>query len=240
MTKLYEGNHHILIRTGYADPIQHRHMAAHIIISTVESMRATVNGRNFICPGIMTPSGVPHVVETNGQSALVFLFDNTTTVARQIHELTPLPETDCADILVQFRMFERQETADAYQAFLNFLLSKLGLGEAQCCVTDDRIISSIHRSSEGLSCPEAARLVHLSQGRFSHLFKAQTGLSFSSYLLYQKTMAVYAGILRGQTITEAAMDAGFSSPSHFADVHRRLFGLSASQITKDLTYTRVR
>ena len=44
MTKLYEATNHILIHTGYADPAEHSHMAAHIIVSSAEYMTATVNG----------------------------------------------------------------------------------------------------------------------------------------------------------------------------------------------------
>ena len=39
--------------------------------------------------------------------------------------------------------------------------------------------------------------------------------------------------------TEAALEAGFSSSAHFADINRRVFGISASTITQDLEFIKV-
>ena len=71
------------------------------------------------------------------------------------------------------------------------------------------------------------------------MFKEQVGMTFASYLIYQRVMYVYTKTLQGKTITEAAMEAGFSSSAHFADVNRRVFGLSASTITHDLVFVKV-
>ena len=43
-------------------------------------------------------------------------------------------------------------------------------------------------------------------------------------------MRVYYEIFHGKSITEAAVEAGFSSSAHFADVNRRVFGIAASHI----------
>ena len=108
---------------------------------------------------------------------------------------------------------------------------------------DERIQSAMQyiRSSlsENITCQEAADTVNLSQSRFSHLFKEQVGVTFAAYLIYQRIMYVYLQILRGKAITEAALEAGFSSSSHFADVNRRVFGLTASAITHDLVFIKV-
>ena len=64
-------------------------------------------------------------------------------------------------------------------------------------------------------------------------------MTFAAYLIYQRIMYVYAQMFRGKTITEAALEAGFSSSAHFADVNRRVFGLAATTITHDLIFTKV-
>ncbi|MBR6501302.1 MAG: AraC family transcriptional regulator, partial [Firmicutes bacterium] len=75
--------------------------------------------------------------------------------------------------------------------------------------------------------------------RFSHLFKEQVGMTFASYVVYQRILYVYYEILRGRSITEAALEAGFCSSSHFADVNRRIFGISASSIIENLEFIKV-
>ena len=46
-------------------------------------------------------------------------------------------------------------------------------------------------------------------------------------------------MINGKGITEASIDAGFSSSAHFAEVNKRLFGLSASVIRKDLDFRKI-
>ena len=49
----------------------------------------------------------------------------------------------------------------------------------------------------------------------------------------------FTQIYQGVSITEAALLAGFASSGHFADVNRRVFGLSASDIIKELEFIKV-
>ena len=243
MTKLYEANNHILIHAGYDNPVLHRHEAAHIIISIGGKMCITSGDKEYLCHGVVIPSGMPHNVNTYGNAALVFLYDCTTDIAKQIQFIRCIPEECCQKIVASYTNFEQACTTDKYCRFEKFVLTQLGFTDTTPCVRDERIISAIKYirsvSSERLSCKTVADAVCLSQSRFSHLFKEQVGMTFAAYLIYQRIMYVYAQMFRGKTITEAALEAGFSSSAHFADVNRRVFGLSASTITHDLIFTKI-
>ena len=241
MTKIYDATHHILIHTGYVNPAEHRHMAAHILFSLSGSLSVTSAGTEYRCHGVMIPSGVPHQVDTNGSNALVFLYDCTTDTARQIRTIQGIPETTCRQIIAAYSALTAQP--DDYLLFEQFLLEQCGITGSVCGMTDPRIRSAMEyiraQISRPIRCREVAEAVHLSQSRFSHLFKQQTGMTFAAYWIYQKIMSVYTGMVRGSSITDAALDAGFSSSAHFADVHRRLFGIPASRITQDMTFFKV-
>lgn len=243
MTKLYEANNHILIRAGYDNPVLHRHMAAHIIISIGGEMCITSGDVEYLCHGVVIPSGIPHKVNTYGNAALVFLYDCTTDIAKQIQSIRRISEECCQKIVASYADIELECTTDNYYRFVEVVLLQLGLAGTTSRLKDERIISAMKHirtmSSERLSCQEVADAVHLSQSRFSHLFKEQVGMTFASYLIYQRIMYVYTQTLQGKTITEAALEAGFSSSAHFADVNRRVFGLSASTITQNLIFTKV-
>ena len=111
-------------------------------------------------------------------------------------------------------------------------------------VTDDRMIDAMKYIRENgnlkMTCKAAADAVFLSESRFSHLFREQVGMTFAAYLIYQRILSVYTDVIRGKTVTEAAMEAGFSSSAHFADVNRRVFGISIRNISKDLNYIKVK
>ena len=240
MTKLYEGKNHILLCTRDVNPAAHRHAAAHVIVSLDSRIKASGEGNAYYCRGVMIPPGEPHAVVTNGSKVLVFLYDCTTKAARQIREMQCLSEACCDEIAELYAAFE--ETG-CYDPFESGVLSLLGITGVEGCVSDERIVSAMEyireMSPERISCREVAEAVYLSQGRFSHLFREQVGMTFAAYLLYQRMMRVYAAVLSGKSITDAALDAGFASSSHFADVNRRVFGLSAISITRNVVFTKV-
>ena len=243
MTKIYEANNHILIHAGYADPVEHCHMAAHVIISVDGEMRVISNGTAYLCRGAVIPSGVPHQIETFEKNVLVFLYDSTTGVAKQIKEIRCIGEESCRSIVDQYAIVDQYPTAEAYHRFEQDMLAQLELLSEAPCLRDERITAAMQyiqmQYSEKISCRQVADAVHLSQGRFSHLFKEHAGMTFAAYLIYQRIMSVYAAVFRGCSITEAALEAGFSSSAHFADVNRRVFGISASSITNDWVFKKV-
>ena len=98
MTKLYEANNHILIHTGSLQPAAHSHMAAHIILSMGGGMKVQCAGEEYLCHGILLPSGASHAVDTCGNRVLVFLYDCTTQVAKQIRKVACIPEEICKEI----------------------------------------------------------------------------------------------------------------------------------------------
>ena len=243
MTKIYEAKNHILIHTGYDAPAEHCHMAAHIIISMEDAMTVRVEDAEYVCRGIMIPSGVPHRIDTCGKAVLAFLYDSTTNVALQIKDVKIISAEKCMDIITAYADFEKQEGAVAYAKFEREMLKRMELSEFDDGIKDERILSAMEyirrEASEKITCRDVAEAVFLSESRFSHLFKEQVGMTFSAYLIYQRLMKVYAQVLGGKSITEAALAAGFSGSSHFADVNRRVFGLSARNITEDLIFKKV-
>lgn len=165
MTKLYEANNHILIDTDMLNPIEHSHMAAHMIVSLGGKIHVTSENEEYECQGILIPSGASHVVDTRGERVLVFLYDNTTNVAMQIKRIQPLSEEICKEILGAYFKFCESARNDTYRVFQNFVLQKTGLEAGRCSITDVRI---------------------LSEGRFSHLFREQVGMTFAAYLIFVK------------------------------------------------------
>ena len=243
MITLYESRDHILLCGDYSNPIYHSHMAAHMLISFAGTMRVITDAEEFWCSGVLIPSGVPHRVETDGLPVLVFLYDCTSSVARQIQRVRPILKEDC-DIISQFySQMKCNCSNDAYKRFEIACLDALGLSRATSMNLDGRICEAVayiqQHCCDKVSCKDVADAVFLSQGRFSHLFREQVGMTFSAYLIYQRIICVYTNVIRGQSITEAAVAAGFSSSAHFADVNRRLFGITVSAITRDLIYLKV-
>lgn len=101
---------------------------------------------------------------------------------------------------------------------------------------DERIASALawiaaHPGNE----PDGALLaekVHLSESRFTHLFRQQTGMSLSRYLLWTRLLAGVAAVARGESVTAAAHEAGFADLAHMSRSFRNTFGVVPSELQK--------
>ena len=81
-----------------------------------------------------------------------------------------------------------------------------------------------------LRLKDVADRVHLSPGRFRHLFVAQTGTSFRAWLLWARAAAAIEAAAGGLSWTDAAQGAGFADAAHFTRTCRRTFGIAPSML----------
>jgi AraC-like DNA-binding protein len=101
-------------------------------------------------------------------------------------------------------------------------------------VIDPRIADAARRVRDDpatmVSSRELAAEAGLSESRFLHLFRDEMGTSLRRYRIWVRLVHAGTAIAAGASLTEAAMKAGFASPSHLADRFKTTFGLSASQL----------
>ena len=99
---------------------------------------------------------------------------------------------------------------------------------------DPRILAVARRirddSATTVSSRDLAAEAGLSESRMLHLFRDELGTSLRRYRIWVRLVHAGAAIGAGANLTEAAMKAGFASPSHLADRFKTTFGLSATQL----------
>jgi AraC-like DNA-binding protein len=101
---------------------------------------------------------------------------------------------------------------------------------------DSRITTVLKkiRASDDLrmSLEEAAALVHLSTGRFAHLFKDQLGLPFRRYMLWRKLTRAMLAIGRESNIAAAAHASDFADAAHLTRTFHQMFGMPPSVLMR--------
>lgn len=99
---------------------------------------------------------------------------------------------------------------------------------------DHRIASALEAiaTSHGADCDgeSLARLVHLSESRFTHLFRQQTGMSLSRYLLWSRMVEAVAAVAQGNNMTAAAHASGFADLAHMSRTFRSMMGVAPSEL----------
>jgi len=248
MTDIYCVIDHILVTADYSDPKIHRHWAKHLFISLSGPMNCIIEDQKVECEGIMLSSNVFHTIESQG-TVLVYLFDETTDVAKKMEE-TYLKDSQYKVInLSEVQKIKKnwnesmsnlnnfKNVRDIYLITHKKILKVIKLDNNKSYINDDRIKKALLllRNREEISdgiIEELAKMAFLSQSRFSHLFKEQTNISLNSFLVIMKIVKAYKYILDGKSITEASVQAGFNSPSHFATTNKSMFGINTSELKK--------
>ncbi len=230
---------HILMRSKYRTPDIHAHLALHLIVGHDTRLHCKVDGESFDADAVFIASDVPHTVYSDSGEMLVFLFDLASRYADEIDRLFLQGKNyfcligEQVEVLRNLWKENQGSLANADRA----ILEKLGLLKNDGRKLDDRVTQALAVLKNEEEVPEDAvdflcKKVFLSKSRLSHLFKENLGISLSSYLAWEKMRKGYIHFQKYGNITEAAIRAGFDSPSHFAATCRRMFGLSFSDYTK--------
>ncbi len=88
-----------------------------------------------------------------------------------------------------------------------------------------------HLGDGPLKLADLAQEVALSSSRLSHLFRAQMGYPLQKYIIWERMKkAVNLIRLKGFSLGQAALEAGFYDAAHFSHHFRELFGLNAFSV----------
>lgn len=229
---------HIVMFSQYPTPELHAHTALHLIVPVDGELQCSIREQAVVSSGIFIDSDVPHTAVSDSGKMLVFLFDAVSSLSDMIRRNFFCGREYCP---VRPKLAEKMRQAcKAYENLPELdgeIMRLCGFDQTAVTDMDERIADSIAYLQDMPAVPEdiykeLCGRACLSESRFSHLFKGNTGLSFSHYMVILKMRKFYEGYLAGKNITDAAINAGFSSPSHFAEVCRRQFGISFSDFAK--------
>jgi len=97
---------------------------------------------------------------------------------------------------------------------------------------DPRVIETLQNIRESFRDSKAvsdyASGVHLSESRLNKLFKDQIGIPITKYRLQLRLSVGIIRLAAGQTVTDAAYEAGFSSSAHFSTCFSEMIGVQPS------------
>ncbi|WP_334188763.1 AraC family transcriptional regulator [Noviherbaspirillum sp.] len=107
---------------------------------------------------------------------------------------------------------------------------------AESSTLDPRISAALawigNRPGETVTGGSLAAQTHLSESRFTHLFRQQTGLPLSRYLLWSRLLRAVEAVADGEDLTAAAHAAGFADLAHMSRTFRGTFGVVPSELRK--------
>ena len=184
---------------------------------------------------ILLDSNVPHMTKEENGCDFILLIDPTSSIAESLRKqylkediytiFSRLP-----DIYDNPNKMSDDEIVDLIER----LLLNMEIISSENNNKDKRVETIITNILSGkwlsYSVKQIVASTFLSESRLSHLFKADAKISLKSYLLMRRLEHAYRLVCSGKTITYAACESGFASPSHLAYTCQKLTGIAISEV----------
>ncbi|MFZ6798807.1 helix-turn-helix transcriptional regulator [Undibacterium sp. Di24W] len=215
----------------------HAHWVHQCIVRLDQPYTLFSAGLSFQSDAIFVPAGVEHRLIAPRHLSL--FFDPTTTLAKALCD--HLEEPRAVQALPQ-------KIADFFRGLL--ALENSGKNFHQHCQdffkhhhkaskSDPRlpiILRSIRQetSADSAKLSKLAQQIALSESRFSHWFREQTGMPLRSYRKWLRLIVALEAILDGSNAINAAHAAGFSDQAHFSRTFLAMFGVTPHSLLPHL------
>ncbi len=215
--------------------------AARLIVSLQGDIRCKPpRGREFCCKSLLLPAGVDVRLDTGqGPVADCHLdaagFDYAVLQQLAAHRAQAIHHglIDEPRLIRAFTALHRAALApETVYARLDRILNPPELAARTDFHIDARVLATIQRikrsAPENLSVDELAAQVDLSSSRLASLFKQQVGIPIRRYRLWRRLYQSTISLARGMSLTDAALDAGFTDSAHFSRTYRAILGMRPS------------
>lgn len=225
----------------------HSHHLLEVAIAMNGAFRISDTVNEWEGKSIILASDVPHQFNGGANDYYIFiLMDPETTQARLLNKIFSLHQNRMQSIHYEKLkpvidglknwFYSAMESVTPVKEGIDLLMQILAPYHPGPSTIDARIAHSIQYIRENLDSEldiqGVASQVFLSESRFSHLFKHQIGIPFKRYVLWRRLDQAIHLICKGATITEAALESGFSDTAHLTRTFQDMFGLRPSHCLK--------
>lgn len=206
-------------------PVDVRHLAAHAnaVTCVLAGRRGPVTivsaGECISGDILLIRSGIEHTVTCAAGGADVLFLDGQAlsegpSFAQVLEGVLAKIASDAVDRDLQAQQELRTRIAHGSSA------CPPAIAEIVCDIATDPM--------ERMTQVELGKRLNMERTRALRYFKATTGQTFRGYKQWAGLQFAARGMMRGDTVRAAAMDAGFSDTAHLSRTFRQIFGLTPS------------
>ncbi len=251
---LYFSQDHISFLTNKVDADDHSHHYIQFTVGLEQPVSITVEGQLLQAPGLLLQSSVIHQLQGHQQWQWYMLIHPESTLGELVKRAYLANSKVCvlgqdqADPLRQLAIKQLYSitSQDDYDQSMRRFMQILRLQEQDHKLAldpDDRISDVLLAiemlASHDLTVRALSQHMYISESRLSHIFKQKAGISLASYIVHHKLRTAFQAIFSGVSMTEAAVEAGFSSSSHFSKTVRDKLGMTARSIVQNSRFLKV-
>lgn len=226
--------------SGFVHP-DHTHARGQFAYAAEGVMTVLTTAGNWIVPpqcAVWLPAGVPHEMRMGGQVRMLNTFVHAQ--AKQANHLprhccvlgtSPLLRDLISEAVQQPALYKPMTRAERIMTLLVDEIAAMRPLALNAPLPNEPRLAALCREilaapSASLSLNEAANLVRLSRRSFTRLFREQLGVSFVAWREQACLLAAIARFAQGDSITRVAYDLGYSSPTAFSTMFKRVMGVA--------------
>jgi AraC-like DNA-binding protein len=224
----------------------HRHRAGQVLFSATGVMRVTASGGLWVVPphrAIWIPPGLRHAVRASGPVAMRALFVHGEAARRLPKACTVIGVSPLLRALI-LGLTERlggRRSLPASHPMAALALEELAVMDQaplHLPMPEDArarrvALALMADPSDARTLAALGRASGASGRTLARLFYAETGMSFGRWRQQRRLIAALESLAHGRPVTEAALDAGYATPSAFCAMFRRALGTSPSRFYRD-------
>jgi AraC-like DNA-binding protein/quercetin dioxygenase-like cupin family protein len=232
--------------SGYQMP-SHRHMSHQLLFATTGAMTVNDDRHTWMIPpgrAVLIPAGIPHAIRMWGDVAMRSLyFPIDTPLSTPLGAGTPPFGTDACRVisvrpLLRELILRVAELAaldsrvEAESNLMRVLMDELESARIEPLLlplpTDARAKNVadivLTNPADAITADALARRAGLSTRTLERLFRAQTGMRFGLWRQKAKLLESVRVLVEGGSVTEAALESGYSSVSAYIAAFKQTFG----------------
>jgi AraC family transcriptional regulator len=213
----------------------HRNHASVWLMTHGDNLKVTLeDGRVLSGEVVYVPSETAYSAEISASSVAVLFWEPESASFKRIAQnFENVPRTfsyEHAERSKQTRLLSAETSLDDADAFIRDIFQLSREDAVLPTFTDERVTTALAflRASpqEYHSIDALSARVHLSPSRFAHLFKEVVGVPVRRYVLWMKLRRALELAMAGDSLTTAALSAGFADGAHLSRSARALLGFA--------------
>ncbi len=232
MKKIFVNKDKVIYFGEIADTELHKHYAIQMTLSYKNSFSITAIEKTEDYNFCIIKSNIAHKLVSKNKVIIVLI--NPSSI--QGYNLSKLYLTNITNIEIENNIgyFENiisdnintNNISKTIDKIINQLIKNT---KTDKILTDKRIIKALNyldnKSDKTVSLKELAEQVFLSDSRFIHLFKQETGITFRRMQLWIKITKAMELFEKNKNFTKIAHEVGFADSSHFSRTFKENFGI---------------
>jgi len=224
------------------EPLNLSQGAATLLVSLDKPISFKLNeeGESIECYSLLLPAGLTVSIDTGDATIancnldpLGADFSGITSLMQDKKGKISYNLSKCAEFQKAYQtMLKHQlESEDAYQLLEDLLENRFSQFYPNHAI-DSRVAKVVDKIKanvdDNISVEDLASHVNLSVPRLVQIFKKQTGVPMRRYRLWHRLYVTAVHMGKGDSLTEAALIAGFTDSAHFSHTFKSMLGMTAS------------